>query len=203
MATRSDLYLTLRLFLHNLGGAGALWRAILSEGTSFWYQIKQQFVNAPQLVRRSGWLDQTCTNTDKVGEQSGGLHLSRIVQNSGPDALQRLNPPRVNPLLDGANFGVWECPGAHRHLQVWPIQALCAGDGSREAGERCLRTVDCCLVDRLIESLDDERLVRSKDGLLEVAWPREVMVERAFADAQAAAEAIDAEATGALVSNSC
>jgi hypothetical protein len=32
------------------------------------YKAKQQFVNASQLVRRSGWLDQTRTNTDKVGE---------------------------------------------------------------------------------------------------------------------------------------
>ncbi len=40
-------------------------------------------------------------------------------------------------------------------------------------------------------------------GFLEVARSREVMVERAFADAQAAAEAIDAEAAGPFVSNGC
>ena len=74
--------------------------------TPFRYEAEQQFVNTSQLVWRSGWLHQTRTNTDKVGEQGCGLHLSRIVQNSEPDALQRLKAPRVDPFLDGAYFGV-------------------------------------------------------------------------------------------------
>src|SRR4029453_10454080 len=74
--------------------------------TLFRYEAKQQFVNTSQLVRRGGWLDQTRTNTDKVREQGCGLHLSRIVQDSEPYPLQRLKPPRVNPLLDSAYFRV-------------------------------------------------------------------------------------------------
>ena len=43
--------------------------------------------------------------------------------------------------------------------------------------------VGCCVVDRLIERLDDQSLVRRKDRPLEVGCPREVMVEGALADA--------------------
>ena len=57
--------------------------------------------------------------------------------------------------------------------------------------------------DCLVERLDDESLVRGKERLLEVACSREVMVERALADAEAPAEPIDAEAVGAVVSNGC
>ena len=39
--------------------------------------------------------------------------------------------------------------------------------------------------------------------MLEVACSREVMVERALADAEAPAEPIDADASGAVVSNGC
>ena len=145
--------------------------------TLFRYEGKQQFVNALQLVWRSGWLDQARTNTDKVGEKGGGMHRRWIVQNSGPDALQRFKSPRINPLLDGARFEVRECPGTHRHLQVGSIEALCASDSSREAGERRLGIIGCCLIDRLVEGLDNKTFVRSKEGLLEVAGPSEVMVE--------------------------
>ena len=70
------------------------------------YEAEQQLVNTSQLVPRSGWLDQAGANTDEVGKQGGGVHRRRIVENSGPDALQRFKPPRVNPLLDCANFWV-------------------------------------------------------------------------------------------------
>jgi hypothetical protein len=132
------------------------------------YEAEQQLVHTSQLVPRSGWLDQARTNADEVGKQGSGVHRRRIVKNSGPDALQRLKPPCINPLLDGTHFGVCECPGAHRHLQLGPVDALCAGNGSREAGERCPWAVGCCAVDGMIERLYNESLVRGKNGLLEV-----------------------------------
>lgn len=70
------------------------------------YEAEQQLVNTSQLAPRSGWLDQAGTNADKVGKQGGGVHRRRIVENSGPDALQRLKPLCINPLLDGTHFGV-------------------------------------------------------------------------------------------------
>src|SRR5215207_2251645 len=152
-------------------GPPSVLRAVLSGPigtcvlTFFRYEAKQQLVHTSQLVPRGGWLDQARTDADKVGKQGGGVHRRRIVENSGPDPLQRLKPPCINPLLDGTHFGVCKCPGAHRHLQIGPVEAFCAGNGSREAGERCPWTVGCCVVDGMIERLDDESLVRGKDGL--------------------------------------
>src|SRR5215213_2974945 len=80
------------------GRSPSLLRAVLSAPiatcvlTFFRYKSEQQLVNTSQLVPRSGWLDQARTNPDKVGKQGGGVYRRRIVENSGPDALQRLKP---------------------------------------------------------------------------------------------------------------
>src|SRR5215213_5620593 len=70
------------------------------------YEAEQQLVHTSQLVPRRGWLDQARTNADEVGKQCSSVHRPRIVENSGPDALQQLEPPCINPLLDGTHFGI-------------------------------------------------------------------------------------------------
>ena len=126
-----------------------------------------------------------------------------IVEDSGPDALERFQPPPVDPLLDGANLGVGEGPGAHRHLELGPVEALSAGDGSCQAGQGFLRSVGLCLLDRVVERLDHQSFVRGEEGPLEVAGSSEVVVERALADAEPPAEPINAETVWAIVGHSC
>lgn len=126
-----------------------------------------------------------------------------IVEDFGPDALERFQSPLVDPLLDHANFWVRERPGAHRHLQVGPVEAVSAGYGGCQAGECCLRIIGCRVLDCLVERFDDKSLVRSKEGLFEVARAGKVMVKRAFANSEAPAESIDAEAFRAVVGNGC
>ena len=107
------------------------------------------------------------------------------------------------PLLDGTNLGVGEGPGAHGNLKLGPIEALSAGDGSRQAGQGFLQSAGLCLLNRIVERLDHQSFVRAKEGPLEVAGSSEVVVKRAFADTEPTAEPINAETVWAIVGHSC
>ena len=68
---------------------------------------------------------------------------------------------------------------------------------------RFLRSDGLCLLDRVVERLDHQSFVRVEQGSLEVAGSREMVVERALADAEPPTEPINAETVGALVGHCC
>lgn len=85
-----------------------------------------------------------------------------IVEDSGPYALERIQSPLVDPLLDRANVRIRKGPGTHRYLKFGSIEAVLASDGRCQARQCRLWGISFGLIDRPVECLDNKIFVRGE-----------------------------------------
>jgi hypothetical protein len=141
------------------------------------HKSQEQLINAPQLISGSGWLNQAGADPNEVRNKCGSLGRSPIIKDLRPDVTKRCKSPDIDSLLDLADFCIRERPRPHRRFEVGSIEPFRISNGGRQIGQRSRRDGSCCLLDRVVERLDDKGLVRRKEGQLEIAGSCKVMVK--------------------------